>query len=206
MANRAGVSQGFWRQMNLPNTITLSRIVATPFFCWLLLADGGALGALRWWAGALFIVFMLSDALDGYLARSRGLITDLGKLLDPIADKFLTGGALIALSILAEMPWWVTGLVLVREVGITVHRLIVSRDVVLAAAWLGKVKTAMQSVAISLAIFPLATVFGAWFNWVNIVTMTLAVILTVISGIDYVLNLRKNSANDADAPGKSAAP
>lgn len=184
---------------NAPNIITMARIVATPFFLWMLLADAGENGALRWWAGVLFIVFMASDALDGYLARSRGLITDLGKLLDPIADKFLTGGALIALSILGELPWWVTALVLLREVGITVHRLFEARQVVLAAAWMGKLKTVAQTVAIPFAIFPFATVVGDWVIWVNIITMTIAVVLTVLSCIDYVLNLRKLNAEPNNA-------
>ncbi|MFT4231437.1 MAG: CDP-alcohol phosphatidyltransferase family protein, partial [Leucobacter sp.] len=132
---------------NAPNIITGARILATPFFLWMLLADGGADGALRWAAAAFFVVAIATDAWDGHLARSRGLITDLGKLLDPIADKFLTGAALVGLSILGELPWWVTIVVLAREIGITIHRLIVAHDVVVAAAWMGKLKTVAQSVA-----------------------------------------------------------
>jgi CDP-diacylglycerol--glycerol-3-phosphate 3-phosphatidyltransferase len=173
---------------NLPNAITLARIIATPFFIWMLLADNGQLGGLRWAAGVFFIVAMASDALDGYLARSRNLITDLGKLLDPIADKFLTGGALVALSILHELPWWITAVVLLREVGITVHRLIQVQTVVVAANWVGKLKTIAQSVAIPLALFPLAQSIGSWVVYVNIVTMTIAVILTIASGADYIWN------------------
>ena len=89
---------------NAPNIITGARIVATPVFIWMLLADGGSMGALRWAAAAFFVLAIATDAWDGYLARSRGLVTDLGKLLDPIADKFLTGGALIGLSILGSCP------------------------------------------------------------------------------------------------------
>lgn len=173
---------------NTPNVITGARIVATPFFLWLLLADDGQMGPLRWAAAIFFIVAIASDAWDGYIARSRGLVTNLGKLLDPIADKFLTGAALVGLSILAELPWWVTIVVLVREVGITVHRLFEARTVVVAAAWMGKLKTVAQSVAISLALLPLAPVVGDWIVWVNIVTMTVAVLLTIASGIDYVVN------------------
>lgn len=176
---------------NIANVITFARIIATPFFLWILLADAGQMGSLRWAAAVFFVVAIASDALDGYLARSRGLITDLGKLLDPIADKVLTGAALIGLTILAELPLWVTLLVLVREVGITVHRLLVAHDVVLAAAWMGKLKTVAQSVAIALALFPFATIFGDWVVIVNIVTMTIAVVLTVLSGIDYLLGRRK---------------
>lgn len=175
---------------NAPNIITGARIIATPFFLWMLLADGGADGAWRWASAAFFVLAIATDAWDGHIARSRGLITDLGKLLDPIADKFLTGAALVGLSILAELPWWVTILILVREIGITVHRLLVAHDVVLAAAWAGKLKTVAQSIAITLALLPLAGVGGAAapvIIWVNIVTMAIAFVLTMYSGIDYVV-------------------
>ncbi|MDO4241209.1 MAG: CDP-diacylglycerol--glycerol-3-phosphate 3-phosphatidyltransferase [Microbacteriaceae bacterium] len=178
--------------LNGPNIITLTRIVATPPVLWLLLVDDGKMGAARWWAAGLFVLFMASDALDGYWARSRGLVTDLGKLLDPIADKVLTGGALVVLSMLAELPWWVTVLVLVREIGITVHRLVAARQTVLAAAWLGKIKTALQSVAIPLAIVPHLPFTGVWGVVLNTSLMTAAVVMTVASGIDYVLALRRN--------------
>ena len=176
---------------NAPNIITGARIVATPFFIWMLLADHGEMGPLRWAAAVFFVAAIATDAWDGHLARSRGLITDLGKLLDPIADKFLTGGALVGLSILGELPWWVTVVVLVREIGITVHRLFEARSVVVAAAWMGKLKTVAQSVAIALALFPFATVLGDWVIWVNIVTMTIAVALTIASGVDYVVNFAR---------------
>lgn len=185
---------------NAPNIITGARIVATPFFIWMLLADHGQMGALRWAAAVFFVVAIATDAWDGHIARSRGLITDLGKLLDPIADKFLTGGALVGLSILGELPWWVTIVVLIREIGITVHRLFEARTVVLAAAWMGKLKTVAQSVAIALALFPFAslasgTVFADVMYWVNVVTMSIAVGLTIASGIDYVINVMKLRGN-----------
>lgn len=171
----------------LPNAITIVRILCAPVFCWMLLADAGHDGPLRWWAAALFIVAIATDGIDGYLARKHHIVSDLGKLLDPIADKVLTGIAFISLSILAELPWWITIVVLVREVGITVHRLIVASDHVVAAAWMGKLKTLAQAVALSLALLPLSTIVGDWIIWVNIVTMWIAVILTVVSGLDYVL-------------------
>ncbi len=176
---------------NAPNIITVARIIATPFFVWMLLADHGQMGGLRWAAGAFFVIAIASDAWDGYLARSRGLVTDLGKLLDPIADKALTGSALVGLSILGELPWWVTVVVLVREIGITVHRLFEARSVVVAAAWMGKLKTVAQAVAISLALFPLASLLGEWMIWVNIATMSIAVALTIASGIDYIVNFAR---------------
>jgi len=171
---------------NLPNAITVVRILLAPLFVWMLLADGGDDGWLRWAAAALFIVAIATDGVDGALARRQGLVTDLGKLLDPIADKVLTGGALIALSILGELPWWVTVVILVREIGITVYRFVVIRQGVIAASRGGKIKTIVQSVAISFALVPLWTVFGDWIFWVNGILMTAAVILTVWTGIDYL--------------------
>ena len=171
----------------LPNTITIVRILCAPVFLWMLLADGGADGALRWWAAALFIVAIATDGIDGYLARRHHIVTDLGKLLDPIADKILTGFAFIGLSILGELPWWVTVVVLIREIGITIHRLVVASDHVVAAAWMGKLKTLAQGIALSLALLPLWTLVGDWIFWVNGVTMTIAVILTIASGIDYIV-------------------
>jgi CDP-diacylglycerol---glycerol-3-phosphate 3-phosphatidyltransferase len=172
----------------LPNAITIVRILCAPVFLWLLLADAGADGALRWWAAVLFIVAIATDGLDGYLARRHDIVSDLGKLLDPIADKVLTGLAFIGLSILTELPWWVTILVLVREVGITVYRFMVVGDHVLAAAWMGKLKTVAQAVALSLALLPLWSLVGEWIWWVNAIAMTIAVVLTIASGIDYVVS------------------
>jgi CDP-diacylglycerol--glycerol-3-phosphate 3-phosphatidyltransferase len=171
----------------LPNAITIARILCAPVFLWLLLADGGADGGMRWAAAILFIVAIATDGVDGYIARRHNIVTDLGKLLDPIADKILTGFAFIGLSILAELPWWVTVLVLVREIGITVHRLVVASDHVVAAAWMGKLKTIAQAVALSLALLPLSEIVGGWVVWLNIITMWAAVLLTVASGIDYVI-------------------
>lgn len=176
---------------NAPNLITGVRILATPFFLWMLLADDGRMGGLRWAAAVFFVIAIATDAWDGHLARSRGLITDLGKLLDPIADKFLTGAALVGLSLLGELPWWITVLVLVREVGVTVHRLFEARSIVLAAAWMGKLKTVAQSVAIALALFPFPVVLGGWVDWVNAIAMSIAVVLTIASGIDYVVNVAR---------------
>ena len=171
----------------LPNAITIVRILCAPVFLWMLLADGDQDGPLRWWAAILFIVAIATDGIDGYLARKYEIVTDLGKLLDPIADKALTGCAFVGLSILGELPWWVTIVVLVREVGITVHRLVVASDHVVAAAWMGKLKTVAQAVALSLALLPLWTIVGDWIHVVNTIAMWIAVILTVASGIDYVV-------------------
>ncbi|MDQ1137362.1 CDP-diacylglycerol--glycerol-3-phosphate 3-phosphatidyltransferase [Microbacterium sp. SORGH_AS 1204] len=176
----------------LPNAITIARILCAPVFLWLLLADGGAGGGLRWAAAVLFIVAIATDGVDGYIARRYEIVSDLGKLLDPIADKALTGVAFVGLSILGELPWWVTIVVLVREIGITVYRFVVVSDHVLAAAWMGKLKTVFQAVALSIALLPLTSLSeaetwqtGVW--WAAVVTMTIAVALTIASGIDYIV-------------------
>ncbi len=164
-----------------------------------MLVGGGAPDAYRWWGAALFIFAIATDWVDGFLARRYNQVTDLGKLLDPIADKLLTGAALVCLSILAELPWWVTILILIREWGITVDRLIrANSHVVIAAAWLGKLKTFMQAIAISLALLPLSSIWGDWVEPVNIVTMSLAFILTVVSGLDYVRTALKAGKNARD--------
>ncbi|MBB2976061.1 CDP-diacylglycerol--glycerol-3-phosphate 3-phosphatidyltransferase [Microbacterium endophyticum] len=172
----------------LPNAITIARILCAPVFLWMLLADNGSDGTLRWWAAALFVLAIATDGIDGYIARKYNIVTDLGKLLDPIADKVLTGVAFIGLSILGELPWWVTIVVLVREVGITIYRFIVVNNHVLAAAWMGKLKTVAQAVALALALAPLAVLVGGWVDWVNTVTMWIAVALTIASGLDYVVS------------------
>lgn len=172
----------------LPNAITIVRILCAPVFLWMLLADAGADGPLRWGAAALFIIAIATDGIDGYIARKYEIVTDLGKLLDPIADKVLTGCAFVGLSLLGELPWWVTIIVLVREIGITIYRFVVVSDHVLAAAWMGKLKTVAQAVALSLALLPLAVLVGDWIGGVNTVTMWIAVILTIASGIDYIVS------------------
>ncbi|WP_295789067.1 CDP-diacylglycerol--glycerol-3-phosphate 3-phosphatidyltransferase [uncultured Microbacterium sp.] len=176
----------------LPNAITIVRILCAPVFLWLLLADAGAGGGLRWAAAVLFIVAIATDGVDGYIARRYRIVSDLGKLLDPIADKALTGVAFVGLSLLGELPWWITIVVLIREIGITVYRFVVVSDHVLAAAWMGKLKTVFQAIALSIALLPFAGLSdapawqsGVW--WAGVVTMTIAVMLTIASGIDYVL-------------------
>lgn len=172
---------------NLPNAITVVRILMAPVVFWMLLADAGADGPLRWWGAVIFIVAISTDWVDGWLARSRGLVTDLGKILDPIADKLLTSGALICLSVLGELPWWVTAIIVIREVGITVWRLVeLRRGNVVPASSGGKLKTLVQAVAISFALVPLWTIVGDWIFWVNGVLMTAAVVLTLWSGLAYV--------------------
>lgn len=193
MSTPSARASGRSANWNLPNAITVVRILLAPVFFWLLLADGGDDGGLRIAAALLFIVAIATDGIDGHIARSRGLVTDLGKLLDPIADKVLTGAALVGLSILMELPWWVTAVILVREIGITVFRMAVLSDRVIPASRGGKLKTIVQSVAISLALLPLWAVLGEWVHWLNGVTMTAAVVLTVVTGIDYLADAARQS-------------
>ncbi len=120
---------------------------------------------------------------DGELARRRNLVTDLGKIADPIADKALTGTALVGLSLLGELAWWVTAVVLVREIGITLLRFVVIRHAVMPAGRGGKVKTALQALAITLYVLALP---GAW-HLIAVAAMSLAVLVTVVTGVDYVV-------------------
>jgi len=171
---------------NIANIITVVRILMAPLFMAWLLIDDGADGSLRIAAAALFVVAILTDSLDGMLARGLDLVTDFGKIVDPIADKVLIGGALVSLSILGELPWWVTALILIREIGITVFRFAVIRDRVIPASRGGKLKTVLQAVAVTLALFPLWNLLGAGMHWVNGVLMTAAVVATLVSGLDYL--------------------
>ncbi|ODU66161.1 MAG: CDP-diacylglycerol--glycerol-3-phosphate 3-phosphatidyltransferase [Micrococcales bacterium 70-64] len=171
---------------NVANIITVARILLAPVFIWLLLWDGGQMGVLRYVAAGLFIVAIATDSLDGQLARRRNLVTDVGIILDPIADKVLIGGALVALSILGELWWWVTIVILVREFGITIYRFIALRDRAIPASFAGKAKTIVQSVAVSLFLVPLWTLLGDWVHIVNWTVMGLALALTVYSGIEYL--------------------
>jgi len=175
----------------LPNAITVARIpLAVVFFVLLLL--GGAYGfdtpVLRWVAAALFIVAISTDWVDGYLARKYDIVSDFGKLWDPIADKLLTGAGFIGLAILGEANWWIVAVILVREWGITIHRLIISNEHVVAAAWMGKVKTGVQAVALGWALLPLHVLIGlAPWTAVTAVLMVIVLVLTVASGVDYVV-------------------
>lgn len=182
---------------NLANIITVARILLAPVFVWLLVADNGELGALRWAAAALFILAIATDGVDGSLARSRNLVTNVGIILDPIADKVLTGAALIVLSMLGELWWWVTIVILVRELGITAFRFAVLRKRVIPASRGGKLKTIAQSIAISLFLVPLWTVLGDWVLWLNWSVMAVAFVLTVVTGADYIVQAwRENRRRD----------
>lgn len=175
----------------LPNAITVARIpLAVVFF--VLLLVGGTYGlsdlAVRWIAAILFIVAISTDWVDGYLARRYDIVSDFGKLWDPIADKLLTGAGFVGLAILGEVSWWIVAVILVREWGITIHRLVVASEHVVAAAWMGKIKTAFQGVALGWALLPLHVFIGLgpW-TVVTTVLMVIVLVLTVVSGIDYIV-------------------
>jgi CDP-diacylglycerol--glycerol-3-phosphate 3-phosphatidyltransferase len=178
---------------NVANIITVVRIFMAPVFIWLLLADGGELGYLRYIAAGLFVLAIVTDTVDGILARRQNLVTDFGKILDPIADKVLIGGALVALSILGELWWWVTIVILIREFGITIFRFAVIRTRVIPAVASGKLKTVLQAVGISLLLFPFWIVVGQWEQWVGWVVMAVALVLTVVSGADFVVKYRQQN-------------
>jgi CDP-diacylglycerol--glycerol-3-phosphate 3-phosphatidyltransferase len=168
---------------NIANGLTLLRLLLVPVFAWLLLARGGDDTRLRALAAVAFAIAAVTDRIDGQLARRRGLVTDVGKIADPIADKALMGTALVGLSILGELPWWVTVVVLVREIGITLLRLVVIRHGVMPAGRGGKAKTVLQALAVTLYLLPLP---GAW-HTVAVVVMAIAVTVTVVTGLDYVV-------------------
>jgi CDP-diacylglycerol--glycerol-3-phosphate 3-phosphatidyltransferase/cardiolipin synthase len=170
------------------------RIVLVPFFVWFLILDAPGLqaqnGPWRWAAAFVFAVAIYTDKLDGDIARSRGLVTDFGKIADPIADKLLIGSALVMLSLLQELPWWVTILILVREWGITALRFYVIRYGVIPASRGGKLKTVVQTVAIFLYILPLSSI-APWLGVVAFVVMMAALAITLWTGGEYVIEALK---------------
>lgn len=178
---------------NLPNLITALRLVLVPVFLWLVLRENGDDAVSRLAATAVFLFASWTDLLDGRLARARQQITTFGIIADPIADKALTSGALIALSMLGELAWWITIVIVVREVSITLMRLAFVRRVVLPAGRGGKSKTAAQITAISLYLLPLPDALGV----VALLAMALALVLTVATGVDYIRQMRTTLAQAA---------
>ncbi len=164
--------------VNVANALTVGRLALVPVFLWFLLAGGTGDRAIAFVA---FAVASVTDLLDGELARRRSLITDFGKIADPIADKALTGSALITLSYLGELPWWITAVIVVRELGVTALRFWVIRRGVIAASRGGKAKTVLQIVAISLYVLP-------WHvELLREIVMGAALVVTVVTGADYTL-------------------
>jgi CDP-diacylglycerol---glycerol-3-phosphate 3-phosphatidyltransferase len=163
--------------VNVANALTVCRLILVPVFVWFLLV-GGTAG--RTIAFVAFAVASVTDLLDGELARRRGLVTDFGKIADPIADKALTGSALITLSCLGELAWWVTVVIVVRELAVTGLRFWVIRRGVIAASRGGKAKTMLQIIAISLYVLPIHI------DVIREIVMGAAVVVTLVTGGDYV--------------------
>lgn len=186
---------------NVPNGLTMLRLLLVPVFACLLAVDTAA---SRWWAALVFVLASLTDLADGAIARSRNLVTTFGKVADPIADKTLTGVALLGLSILGELPWWVTVVILGREISITLARFFVIRHGVIPASRGGKAKTVSQMLAIFLYLIPVS----GWVADLRWPAMLLAVVLTVLTGLDYVVrvvDLRRNSERTAMKRARRAA-
>jgi CDP-diacylglycerol--glycerol-3-phosphate 3-phosphatidyltransferase len=177
---------------NIANALTVLRLALVPVFLVLLFHDDGDDAVWRVLAWVAFAVASVTDRIDGELARRRGLVTDFGVIADPIADKALIGAALIGLSLLDELPWWITVVILVREVGVTMLRFFVIRHGVMPASRGGKAKTLLQAVAIGLLVLPL----GGILEDLAMLLMYAAVVVTVVTGADYVqraLRLRRTS-------------
>ena len=170
--------------VNLPNALTLLRVLCVPVLALLLWVDDGQLGWARDAAAVLFVLASITDLVNGAIARRYGLVTTFGKVADPIADKALTGVALIGLSLLGDLSWWITGIILVREIGVTLLRFWVIEHGVIPASRGGKLKTVVQTVAIAMY---LADVPLAWWSTASALVMAAAVVLTVVTGLDYVV-------------------
>ncbi|MFJ8508814.1 CDP-diacylglycerol--glycerol-3-phosphate 3-phosphatidyltransferase [Streptomyces avermitilis] len=188
---------------NVANLLTMLRLVLVPGFVALMLADGGYDPAWRAWAWAAFAVAMITDIFDGHLARTYNLVTDFGKIADPIADKAIMGAALICLSSLGDLPWWVTGVILGRELGITLLRFVVIRYGVIPASRGGKLKTLTQGVAVGMYVLALTGPLATLRFWV----MGVAIVLTVVTGLDYVrqaIVLRRQGVAERKAAAEEA--
>ena len=183
---------------NVPNALTALRILLVPVFGWALLHDGGNDQTWRWIAYAIFVVAMVTDKIDGDIARKHNLITNFGKIADPIADKAITGMAFIGLSIIYPVMWWITIPVLLREWGVTLARLSIAKQVVMPATQSGKVKTMAQALALGGLIAPFHYLDGAWdvpgdvVWWLAVVLMAVAVVLTMTSGYEFVRDVVKH--------------
>ncbi|MGQ4515545.1 CDP-diacylglycerol--glycerol-3-phosphate 3-phosphatidyltransferase [Streptomyces sp. DW26H14] len=190
---------------NVANLLTMVRLLLVPGFVVLMLQNGGYDPVWRAWAWAAFAVAMITDVFDGHLARTYNLVTDFGKIADPIADKAIMGAALVCLSALGDLPWWVTAVILVRELGITLMRFWVIRHGVIAASRGGKLKTLAQGTAVGMYVLALVDWWGTFRFWV----MAVAVVLTVVTGLDYVRQAvtlrRRGLAAERAAGGPPAA-
>jgi CDP-diacylglycerol--glycerol-3-phosphate 3-phosphatidyltransferase len=171
--------------LNIPNVLTVARLFMVPIFGYLVLAIEQT-DSVQWASAIVFLIAALTDLVDGVWARRYGLVTNFGKIADPIADKALIGTALIALSIQDEIAWWVTGIIIFREVAITLMRFWVIKHGVIPASRGGKVKTVSQIIAIVAFLIPL----NGWVDAVAQMSLGVALALTITTGIDYVIKAR----------------
>lgn len=181
--------------LNIANALTVLRILGVPVFGWLLLTQGGESIEMRVWAFVAFALLMATDRIDGDLARSRNLVTNFGKLADPIADKALTGMAFVGLAVIFQAWWfWVAVvLILVREWGITLMRFVVKKYGVMPASQGGRIKTTLQALAIGGYVLP----FELWQNTASDVLLVLthvifaaAFAITMYTAAQYVRDAR----------------
>jgi CDP-diacylglycerol--glycerol-3-phosphate 3-phosphatidyltransferase len=189
---------------NLPNVLTGVRILLVPVFAYVLLHDGGDSILWRCLATGVFVVAMVTDKVDGDIARSRGLVTNFGKIADPIADKAMTGMAFVGLSIVGDVWWWVTAVVLLREWSVTLLRLSILRRVVVPAAQSGKIKTTFQAVALTGLCLPLRQVHaplhdaGVVLFYVYEAALAVAVAMTLWSGYEFFRDVWRQRASVRD--------
>ena len=175
-----------------PNTLTVTRIALIPLGVYVLFLDGGDNPRFQLLAWTIFFVLGLTDILDGRWARQSNRITALGTFLDPVADKALIGSAMISLSIQGRFPWWITILILTREIGITLFRLMVIKGGVIPASKGGKLKTLMQNFGVGFFMLP----FPSWLEWFRVAFISVAIILTITTAYDYIRTWQKGSSQE----------
>jgi CDP-diacylglycerol--glycerol-3-phosphate 3-phosphatidyltransferase len=175
-----------------PNTLTVARIALIPFGVYVLFLDGGDNPKYQVVAWIIFFILGLTDILDGRWARRSNRITALGTFLDPVADKALIGSAMISLSIQGRFPWWITILILTREIGITLFRLMVIKGGVIPASKGGKLKTLMQNFGVGFFMLP----FPWWLEWFRVAFISIAIILTITTAYDYIRTWQKSSSKE----------
>lgn len=188
--------------LNIANVLTGVRLLLVPVFLAALLVEDGLSVQWRLVAFGVFALAAFTDRLDGDLARRRMLITVFGTIADPIADKALTGSALVGLSLLGLVPWWLTVVIMVREIGITVLRFVVLRHGIIPASRGGKAKTFVQTLAIGLYLLPLPELLGAVavVDAVRWTVLAVALVLTMVTGLDYVMRAARLRAAAAALP------
>lgn len=187
----------------LPNALTTARLLAVPVVVWLLIADEGAGGHLRWWALLVFLLAAATDYLDGYFARRWNVVSAFGQLADPIADKALVLVTLGAIVVVDGIPWWPLAVLAVREIGVTVGRLAVAKGAVIAASRGGKLKTVLQLLALTAYLLPLT---DAWVGHVAWWSLLAAVLLAVGTGVHVAMQITRAARTNPRRVARAARP